>query len=95
MAQVYHTREKKNSNDSYYDSPPKPAIFFNERSWLLGTWKGTTNLIVSIRFIVCKVLSIDDVGEGVEGHRTPGDTTGRAGFEISDFLREKLGGGLP
>ena len=30
---------------------------------------------------------IDDVGEGVEGHRTSG-----AGFETDDFVKEKLGG---
>ena len=26
-------------------------------------------------FLVCKGLSIDDVGDGVEGHRISGDTT--------------------
>ena len=40
--------------------------------------KDTIKNKVSTHFLVCKGLSIDDVGEGVEGHRISGDTTGRA-----------------
>ena len=31
---------------------------------------------VSIYFLVCKSLTIDEVGEGVEVHRIAGDTAG-------------------
>ena len=36
--------------------------------------KDTIEKEVSVHFIVCKDLSIDEVGEGVEGHRIPGVT---------------------
>ena len=38
--------------------------------------KDTVGRNVPTYFLVCKGLSIDDVGEGVEGHRIPGDATG-------------------
>ena len=46
--------------------------------------------------LVCKGLSIDDVGGGggVEGHRISGDTTGRALVltPSGDFVEEKFRG---
>ena len=46
-----------------------------------------------MHFLVCKGLSIDDVGGGVEGHGISGDTIrSGAGFETVDFVKEKLGG---
>ena len=49
-----------------------------------------------IKFLVCKDLSIDDVWEGVEGHRIAGDQMqSRAGFETGDFVKEKFGGATP
>ena len=47
---------------------------------------------VSIYFLVCKGLTIDDVGEGVEEHRISGKIRPGAGFETADFVKETLGG---
>ena len=44
---------------------------------------------------VCEGLTIDDIGEGVEGHRISGGTAGTLVFETGDFGKEKLEGGLP
>ena len=63
----------------------------SDESWLLDTRKGTIEIKVSISFLVCKGLSVDYVGEGVEGRRIGGDTA-RAGFETGDFVKEKSGG---
>ena len=58
------------------------ALLQNQRfyltnvSWLLDIWKDTIENEVSIYFLECKGLSIDDFGEGVEGHRISGDKTG-------------------
>ena len=46
---------------------------------LLDTRKDTTEQKVSVYSLVCKGLSIDDVGEGVEGHGTSGGTVGIIG----------------
>ena len=51
--------------DSTIAPPPKPAIFFNEKvSWLLDTRKGTIIIAkkVSTYFLVCKGLTIGDIG---------------------------------
>ena len=45
---------------------------------------------VSIYFLVCKSLSIDDVG--VTRDTVYQEIRSRAGFKTSDFVEEKLGG---
>ena len=65
-------------------------MVFNDNSWLLDTRTDTTENGVSTYFLVCKGLSIDDVGVSrdiVFQEIRPG-----AGFETSDFVQEKLGG---
>ena len=58
---------------------------------LLDTRKGTIENTISVYyFLICKGLSIDDVG-------VPRDTIFReiragAGFEIGDFVKRKVGG---
>ena len=57
---------------------------------MLDTRRDATENQVSIDFLGCKGLSIDDVGlsrDTVVQEIRPG-----AGFETSDFVREKLGG---
>ena len=65
-------------------------------SWLLDTRKDAIEKKVSMYFLVCKGLSIDDVGEGVEGHGAPycrSYDRESAGFETGDFVKEKCVGG--
>ena len=52
--------------------------------------KDTIENILSTHFLVCKGLSIDDVG----GSRDTvfQEKQSRAGFETSDFVKEKLRG---
>ena len=87
----------------FYDSPPpKPAffcfLFLTNVSWLLDTRKDTIENKVCIYVIVCEGLSIDAVGEGVEGCRETHTVfqeigpVGGAGFETWDFVKDKLGG---
>ena len=59
-------------------------------SWLLDRRKDTTERKVSIHFLVCKGLSIDDVG--VSGDSVFQEIRPGAGFETADFVKEKLGG---
>ena len=48
---------------------------------------------VFIHFLVCKGLTIDDVG--VSRDTVPQEIGPGAGFETGDFVKEKLGEGLP
>ena len=52
--------------------------------------KDTIEKEVSIHFLVCKGLSIDDVG--VSRHTIVQEIRRGAGFETDDFVKEKLGG---
>ena len=75
-------------NDSYHDSPPRNQRFcLTNVSWLLDTRRDTIEKDVSIYFLVCKDVSIDDVGVSrdiVYQEIRPG-----AGFETADFVKEK------
>ena len=62
--------------DSTMVALPQDQRFSLNVSWLLDTRKDIIEDKVSIYFLECKGLSIDDVGEGVEGHRISGDSTG-------------------
>ena len=72
-------------------APPKANDFsFTNVLWLLDTRKDTIENKVSICFLVCKGLSIDDVGvsrDTILKEIRPG-----AGFETGDFVKEKFGG---
>ena len=82
-----------------YGSPPTDSTIAprpNQRfsltnvSWLLDTKKEIIENKVSIYFLVCKGLSIDDVGvsrDNVFQEIRPG-----GGFETGDFVKGKLGG---
>ena len=78
QAQSQHEKKKKNKawTDSTIDLPQNHRSTLTDVSWLLDTTKDTLEKNISIHFLVCERLSIDDVGEGVEGHRISGDTTG-------------------
>ena len=77
--------------DSYYDSPPKNQRFsLTNISWLLATRKDTTDNRESIYFVVCKSLSINDVG--VSRDTVFQAIRSGAGFETGDFVKETLGG---
>ena len=86
--------------DRFYDNPPpqKKKRDFLSRAFHGCSTEGrdTVQNQVSTYFLVCKGLSIDDVGEGVVWCRgTPYcrryDREG-VGFETGDFVKEKLGG---
>ena len=66
-------------------------MFSNERFVkLVDTIKDTAERKVSTYFLVCKGLSIDDVGvlkDTIFQEIRPG-----AGFETGDFVKEKLAG---
>ena len=72
--------------------PPKKNQRFSSTnvSGLLDTRKDTVERKISTCFLVCKGLSIDDVGvsrDTVFQEIRPG-----AGFETGDFVEDKLGG---
>ena len=81
------------SPDSFYDSPPPKHIDFllTNVSWLLDTRKDTIENEVSVYFVVCKGLSIDDAGVAIKDTVFQEIRSG-AGFETGDFVKEKLGG---
>ena len=73
-------------------APPKTlAIFLTDISWLLDTRKDNKlikyiYICISIHFLVCKGLTINLT-------RTFRHTTGGAGFETGDFVKEYSWGG--
>ena len=69
----------------FYDSPPQKLRFsLTNVSWLLDTRKDTIIAsILSIYFLVCKGLSIDDVG--VSRDIVFQEIRSGAGFETGDF----------
>ena len=78
--------------DCFYDSPPPKNQRFSitNVSWLLDTRKDAIESKVSIYFLVCKGLSVDDVGvsrDTVFQEIRPG-----ACFETAGFVKEMLGG---
>ena len=81
--------------DSTIAPPQKPAIFFNEPflSLLLDTRKVLHEKDILTYFRFCEGLSTDDVG--VEKDTVFQKIRLWAGFKTGDFVREKLGGGLP
>ena len=75
-------------HDWFYGSPPKTQRFSSTGiSWLLDTRKDTINRKVSIYFLVCQGLSIDDVGV-LRDTEIPEIRPG-AGFETDDFVELK------
>ena len=76
--------------DSTIAPPLNQRWSLTNDSWLLDTRTDTTEIGVSTYFLVCKGLSIDDVGvsrDTVFQEIRPG-----AGFETSDFVKKTLGG---
>ena len=72
--------------------PPKTGGFLSRtlHSWLLDTRKDTNKNKVStysLCFLVCKGLSIDDVG--VSRDTVFQETRPGAGFETGDFIKEQ------
>ena len=62
-------------------------------SWLLDTRKHTTENNLFIYFLVCKGLSIDDVG--VSRDTVFQEIRRGAGFETGDSVKENFGGAIP
>ena len=78
--------------DSTLASPPlKPRFSFTNVLWLLDTRKDTLENKVSIYLLVCKGLSIGDVG--VSRVTETQEIRPGAGFETGDFVKEKGVGG--
>ena len=78
------------ATDSTIAPPSNQRWSLTNDSWLLDKRTDTTENGVSTYFLVCKGLSIDDVGvsrDTVFQEIRPG-----AGFETSDFVKEMLGG---
>ena len=76
--------------DSTIAPTPNQRFSLTNVSWLLDTRKGTIERKVSILFLACKGLSIDDVG--VSRNTVFQEIRPRAGFETGDFVKGKLGG---
>ena len=58
--------------DATIAPPPQRQRFsLTNVSWLVDARKDAIEKTLSIYFLVCKDLTINDVGEGVEGHRIP------------------------
>ena len=81
--------EKLMGTDSTIAPPPEPAVFFNER-FMAARHKDTIENTVSMYFLVCKGLSIDDAG--VSRNTVFQEIRPGTGFETSQFVEEKLGG---
>ena len=73
-------------------APPQNQRFFFKERFMAARHKEryTIENKVSVYFLVCEGLSIDDVGEGVEGHRISRDTTGSR-FWNRRFRSRKVG----
>ena len=79
-------------------SPPKPAVFLNERFMVIVhgcsvegrmLWK----LCPFIYFLICRGLSNDRVGVCGKGHRFSEDSVGMCWFLNRRFRSRKVGGG--
>ena len=76
--------------DSTIAPPQSQRSSLTNVSWLLGTRKATIEKKGSVYFLVCKGLSIDDIG--VSTDTVVRDIRPGAGFEAGDFVIEKSGG---
>ena len=71
-------------------APAKTSDFLQRTFHGCDTRKDTIENKVSIYFLVCKGLSVDDVG--VSRDTTFLQIRSGAGYETGDFVKEKLGG---
>ena len=69
--------------------PPNQQFSLSNVLWLLDTRTNTLGNRVSIYFLVCRDLSIDDVG--VSRHNVFHEIRPGAGFKTGDFVKERLG----
>ena len=84
-----HSCSKSVVDRFYYSPLTKPAIFFRESFMAARHKKGAMNKSILKHFLVCKVLSNDDVEVArgtVRQQMRPG-----AGVKTGDFVKEKLG----